>query len=395
VFESREFLALRKSVSPRPFANGAPGRGKRLSINPWILYGGFAALVATNALTLVGLLMAPDISRLVTGKTDSVLAAYEDRIFELRLEVDRLQSRHYAQAGDINLQLQDLAQTQELLLEQHQYVRQLAERAAELGIEADVAPPAETPPVLTGARAGPNDPAAEVAEAAANVDRMMTESRLALATLSDEATTRTDAIMDTLAAVGIRPKLPSFEAEDGVGGPLLPPIEGAESSTLVDDANAVAEALERYRAARGAVALAPVHKPIKVATRTSSTFGNRKDPFTGRLAFHSGIDYAAPRDSTVLSAGAGTVSFVGQISGYGNVVEIDHGNGLITRYGHLNSFIAKKGQRVSTGTPIARVGSTGRSTGPHLHFEVRRADSAVDPARYLKAGQALQKILAG
>jgi murein DD-endopeptidase MepM/ murein hydrolase activator NlpD len=384
---------LRKSVSPRPFANGAPARARRLSLNPLLFYGGFAALLATNALTLAGLFMAPDIAKLVAGNTDATLAAYEDRIFELRLEVDRLQSRHYAQAGDINLQLQDLAQTQELLLEQHQYVRQLAERAAALGIEAGTAPAPAAPPVLAGARS--NDPAAEVAEAAASVDRMMTESRLALAALSDEATTRTDAIMDTLANVGIRPKLPSFASEDGVGGPLLPPVEGAESSGLVDDANAVAEALERYRAARGAAALAPVHKPIRVATRTSSTFGNRKDPFTGRLAFHSGIDYAAPRDSTVLSAGAGTVSFVGQISGYGNVVEIDHGNGLVTRYGHLNSFIAKEGQRVATGTPIARVGSTGRSTGPHLHFEVRRSDTAVDPARYLKAGQALQKILAG
>ncbi len=389
---------MRKSVSPKPFAPGGPGRdkpaGRRLSVNPLAFYAGFAALVATNALTLVGLMMTPDISKLLAGQSDSLTAAYEDRIFELRLEVDRLQSRHYAQAGDINLQLQDLAQTQELLLEQHQYVRQLAERAAELGIEADAMPDAEAPPVLTGARPKSGDPAAEVAEAAASVDRMMTDSRLALAALSEQATTRTDAIMDTLANVGIRPKLPSFET-DGMGGPLLPPVEGAGSSGLVDDANAVAEALERFRAARNAAALAPVHKPIMVATRTSSTFGNRKDPFTGRLAFHSGIDYAAPRDSTVLSAGAGTVSFVGQISGYGNVVEIDHGNGLITRYGHLNSFIAKEGQRVSTGTPIARVGSTGRSTGPHLHFEVRRSDTAVDPARYLKAGQALQKILAG
>jgi murein DD-endopeptidase MepM/ murein hydrolase activator NlpD len=96
-----------------------------------------------------------------------------------------------------------------------------------------------------------------------------------------------------------------------------------------------------------------------------------------------------------LSAGAGTVTFVGPLSGYGNVVEITHANGLVTRYGHLSAFLAKEGQKVSTGTPIARVGSTGRSTGPHLHFEVRRGDTAVDPARYLKAGRALAEILAG
>ncbi len=386
---------MRKSVPTRPFAKparraGTPA-GKRLSISPLVLYSGFAALVATNALTLVGLMMAPDISKLLAGQNESVLAAYENRIFELRLEVDRLQSRHYAQAGDINLQLQDLAQTQELLMEQHQYVRQLAEKAAALGIEADTVPEPAGAPTLTSALSG--NPAAEVATATASVDRMMTESRLALAALSDEATTRTDEIMDTLAGVGIRPSLPSFDG--GVGGPLLPAVDGPESASLVDDANAVAEALERYSAARGAAALAPIHKPIKVATRTSSTFGNRKDPFTGRLAFHSGIDYAAPQGSTVLSAGAGTVTFVGEMSGYGNVVEVDHGNGLVTRYGHLSGFIAKEGQRVSTGTPIARVGSTGRSTGPHLHFEVRRRDTAVDPARYLNAGKSLARILAG
>jgi murein DD-endopeptidase MepM/ murein hydrolase activator NlpD len=77
------------------------------------------------------------------------------------------------------------------------------------------------------------------------------------------------------------------------------------------------------------------------------------------------------------------------------VVEITHGNGLVTRYGHLSAFLAKEGQQVETGTPIARVGSTGRSTGPHLHFEVRRSETAVDPARYLNAGTALAKILAG
>src|SRR6185503_13887622 len=101
------------------------------------------------------------------------------------------------------------------------------------------------------------------------------------------------------------------------------------------------------------------------------------------------IDYAAPWGSTVLSAGYGKVTFVGQMSGYGNCVEVTHGNGLVTRYGHLSSYIVKEGQTVDTGTPIAKVGSTGRSTGPHLHFEVRRADNAVDPSRYLAVGRKL------
>jgi murein DD-endopeptidase MepM/ murein hydrolase activator NlpD len=391
---------LRKSVPSKPFAKTAAAaprpQGRRISINPLTFYLGFAVLLGTNALTLVALMMAPDISKLFAGQNDSLLIAYEDRISQLRIEVDRLQSRHYAQAGDINLQLQDLAQTQELLLEQHQYVKQLADKAAELGIEtASVAADATAEPgdtLLVSAASLPSgDAASEITAATANLKRMMDDSRIVLAALSDAATTKTDQIVETLATIGIRPKLPALE---DVGGPLLPAVDGIESSSLVDDANDVAAALERYRAARSAAGVAPVHQPIINATRQSSTFGNRKDPFTGRLAFHSGIDYAAPHGTKVYAAGAGTVTFVGQKSGYGNLVEITHTNGLVTRYGHLSSFIAKQGQKVQAGTPIARVGSTGRSTGPHLHFEVRRTDNAVDPSRYLKVGRQLQKILA-
>jgi murein DD-endopeptidase MepM/ murein hydrolase activator NlpD len=359
-----------------------------------VLYGGFAALVATNALTLVALLMAPDLAGLVKGPGEQVLTAYEARISQLRLEVDRLQSRHYAQTGDINLQLQELTQQQEVLIEQHQYVKQLADKAASLGITAAVgAPPA---PVLTPANtvATVGDASAQVAAATANLDRMMDDSRLALSALSEEADTRTDRIMGALASVGIQPKLKGLE-EMGEGGPLLPPIDGPENFSLIDDANNVAEALERLQSARSAAELAPVHRPMTRVDRVSSVFGNRKDPFTGRLAFHSGIDFAAPNGTDVLAAGAGKVSFVGQISGYGNVVEVTHGNGLITRYGHLSAFLVSEGQTVSTGTAIAKVGSTGRSTGPHLHFEVRRADAPVDPTRYLNAGRMLQAIVAG
>ena len=393
---------MRHKVQRRPFTRPEkPAHAHRkVSISPALLYGGFALLLLTNAVTAVGLMMAPDIARLFGAQDGTVLSAYEDRISQLRLEVDRLQSRHYAQAGDINLQLQELAQQQEVLVEQHQYVRQLAEKAAELGIESDstaaasTAPSdAGTDPVLTGSIDTPSSPADAVAAAVANVNQMMEDSRVALSALSDAATSKTDEIVGTLATIGIKPKLP---VDDGSaeGGPLLPPVDTADSPSLIDDANAVATALERFAAAKGAAELAPVHRPIRGVQRISSTFGNRKDPFTGRLAFHSGIDFAAPQGSTVLAAGSGTVSFVGQMSGYGNVVEITHGNGLVTRYGHLSAFLVSEGQKVETGDAIARVGSTGRSTGPHLHFEVRRTDNAVDPGRYLTVGTVLQKILA-
>jgi murein DD-endopeptidase MepM/ murein hydrolase activator NlpD len=395
---------VRSKVHTKPFGNPKPHKhkssGHRIQVHPVAFYAGFAALVATNIVTLVGFLMAPDIGKLFSGPNTSVLTAYEDRVSQLRLEVDRLQSRHYAQAGDINLQLQELAQQQEVLVEQHQYVKQLADKAAALGIDSgapatpdagdDLAPPPATTPAATDGDAG-----AQVAAVAASVNAMMNDSRQALVALSDEASAKTDRILGALETVGIEPKMPEGEplAE---GGPLLPPVDvTSDTPSLVDDANNVALALDRFQAAKNAANVAPVHKPVATLARISSTFGNRKDPFTGRLAFHSGLDFAAPQGTTVVSAGKGVVSFVGQINGYGNVVEVTHPDGLITRYGHLSAFIAKQGDAVDTGTPIARVGSTGRSTGPHLHFEVRRADDAVDPAQYLNAGKVLQKILAG
>lgn len=389
-----ETYVVRTSPPLIPFGRPAKVKPKvsASGVNQPLFYGLFALLAATNAFSLVAFLMSPDISRLMSGQNEFVLSAYEDRIAQLRIEVDRLHSRQYAQAGDINLQLQELAQQQETLSEQHQYVKLLAQKASELGIQtaavadigaADTATLAATPAGVSVT------PAARIDEAADRVARMMDETRVALAGLSDAADRSTDQIMAELRAIGIRPKLPNGS---DMGGPLLPAVEGPDAWSVVDDANAVMTALTRFKAARDAVNLAPIFKPVTTA-RLSSTFGNRRDPFTGRRAFHSGIDFPVPTGTIVISAGEGRVIFAGKRSGYGNVVEISHGAGLITRYAHLSAFLVKEGQTVHAGTPIAKAGSTGRSTGPHLHFEVRREDKAVDPAAFLNAGRRLQQFL--
>lgn len=390
--------AKSSTVQPvsRMFAapHNKPPRTHATGIRPSYIYAAFATLFGTNVLTLVAFLMAPDISALLSGQNDVVVSAYEDRIAQLRVEVDRLHSRQFAQAGDINLQLQELTQQQEVLLEQHQLVKQLAQKAAELGIETaapapvdedgDVAPVVAVTPAATGS--------GDLAEVGASMTQMMDDSRMALAALSVSATESTDTILDVLGGLGIKPKMPDGLSE-AVGGPYEPPVEGADAGGIVDDANDVYLALARFKAARNAIDLAPIHKPMGSLNRISSTFGNRKDPFTGGRAFHAGLDFPAPRGTTVLSAGYGKVTFVGEKSGYGNLVEITHFTGLVTRYGHLSAFLVKQGQIVNTGTPIAKVGSTGRSTGPHLHFEVRSKDVAVDPGKYLAAGKRLARFL--
>jgi hypothetical protein len=117
----------------------------------------------------------------------------------------------------------------------------------------------------------------------------------------------------------------------------------------------------------------------------SSHFGYRTDPFTGRGAFHAGVDFAGPQGSRVIATGPGVVSFSGYKNGYGYVVEITHPTGYLTRYGHNSRNLVREGQTVQKGDSIAIIGSTGRSTGTHVHFEVERDGNTLNPMRYLNA----------
>lgn len=119
----------------------------------------------------------------------------------------------------------------------------------------------------------------------------------------------------------------------------------------------------------------------------SSRFGSRKDPFTLLRKFHSGIDIAAAKGTGIRASASGTVLLAGTVQGYGKTVILDHGHGIQTLYGHTSALLVKKGQQVKKGAVIAKVGSTGRSTGPHLHFEVRLNETPVDPSKYVTALQ--------
>ncbi|HKT91008.1 MAG TPA: M23 family metallopeptidase, partial [Paraburkholderia sp.] len=151
----------------------------------------------------------------------------------------------------------------------------------------------------------------------------------------------------------------------------------------VDCMAATLSALERAVAQREAAWDAfPGRRPTE-AGRLGSPFGNRIDPFTKRLSFHPGLDIVAPAGTPILAAAGGRVIFAGLKAGYGNAVEIDHGNGFVTRYGHASKIDVQVGQIVLPREHIADVGSTGRSTGPHLHFEVIVRGVQVDPDDYL------------
>ncbi len=136
------------------------------------------------------------------------------------------------------------------------------------------------------------------------------------------------------------------------------------------------------------IAKLPTAMPIESFPYLSSSYGWRRNPFNGQMSRHEGLDFSAPPGTPIRAATGGVVRTVTVHSGYGNMVEIDHGEGLMTRYAHAKVILVKEGELVTRGQLIARVGSTGLSTGPHLHFEVRRDDKALDPRVFL-AGQPL------
>ena len=115
----------------------------------------------------------------------------------------------------------------------------------------------------------------------------------------------------------------------------------------------------------------------------SSKYGKRSDPFTGKQDFHKGLDFAGKKGSTVVAVGDGVVTWSGRRTGYGNLIEISHGNGYVTRYAHNQSHLVELGETVRKGQQIALMGSSGRATGPHVHFEVLRDGKTVNPAKYI------------
>jgi len=188
---------------------------------------------------------------------------------------------------------------------------------------------------------------------------------------------------DAIRKLGLDPKSVLASAQRAMGGPLQ--LVSSEADGSMDPRfERLGLSMARMDALERGLDGIPQFMPADINSM-SSGFGYRRDPFTGRSALHSGLDFAAPTGTPIHAAAAGTVSFVGNKSGYGRVVEIRHGNGLMTRYAHMSRWQAKKGDKVVAGDVIGAIGSTGRSTGPHLHFEVRMNDRAVNPRKFLEA----------
>jgi murein DD-endopeptidase MepM/ murein hydrolase activator NlpD len=231
---------------------------------------------------------------------------------------------------------------------------------------------------------------ATIAETLEHVDAAQYDR---LATIGAQARHRADTIRTALASAGLAAERFQAKADTAaMGGPFVPLDPAIGHSPF-------GHALDRLQSdvvsAEGlvrAMPRLPFDKPLAGAMEVTSPFGARVDPFLGRPAMHTGVDLRDDYGTEVRVTAAGRVVSAGPAGGYGNMIEIDHGHGLSTRYAHLSSIGVSPGQTVVKGEVIGEVGATGRATGPHLHYETRIDGEAVDPMRFLIAGEKLAAL---
>jgi murein DD-endopeptidase MepM/ murein hydrolase activator NlpD len=400
---------------------------RHMAIRPWMtgLVVSGAAVLSLSYLTATAyLVLRDDLMGASMARQARMQHDYEDRISALRAQVDRITSRQLLDQQVVEDKVEKLLEQQMALTSRQGKIGSVLERAQDAGLTAPLPTPASAygpqddeqqsssqplssfKALLSGERASA-DQARNAAggDIADRADRLFSKVTLSLKSvereqlthiqsLTTDAETRAENIQDILANTGFRlpGKLAAAEPvgdDTAIGGPYVPPETGDAFETSLNDLDL---ALDKFERVKTYAEKLPLANPAP-GQQITSLFGNRMDPFFGKLAMHPGIDFRQKVGGKVFSTGAGTVVSAGRAGGYGNMVEIDHGNGVSTRYGHLSRILVAKGQKVADGDVIALSGSTGRSTGPHVHYEVRLGGKAVDPLRYLNAGMKLETYI--
>ncbi len=219
------------------------------------------------------------------------------------------------------------------------------------------------------------------------------EQMLLLASVEEKASQEIDELRRVIDSTGVSPDALITPAKISnvvlaQGGPFIDPtsIDGAPVK-FFQHANRTAAIIDELDAVKSVIRHLPLSSPLTVTRRFTSGFGIRRDPINGRHSSHYGIDFAAPWASPVTATGAGVVKFAGTRSGFGRVVEIDHGNGFVTRYAHMSRITVKARQKVDLHDKVGELGSSGRSTGPHVHYEILFKKRPVNPRRFIEAGR--------
>lgn len=233
---------------------------------------------------------------------------------------------------------------------------------------------------------------AQVRRLEESLDRLRTSYTRAAQQTADAAASRITQTEQQISRLGIDTgRLIKRQVNPGLGGqggPFIPAHPGEDDRFAMD---ALIERMQHWNGVKAAMQRLPLAVPIHGEFELNSGFGTRSDPLNHRTAIHEGLDFGAPSGTPVYATGEGVVVLAESWDRYGNTVEIDHGNGITTRYAHMSKIKVKEGQRVTRSTVVGLVGNTGRSTGSHLHYEVRVADVAKDPIKFISVGRDVPK----
>lgn len=395
---------------------------RHFTVRPWVAAAAGSALAAVAIGYLLAtsyLVLRDDLIGAATARQARMQHAYEDRISALRAQVDRITSRQLLDQQLMETKVSELLERQSQLSQRNGRLGPILDKAAASEVtestpaskasdeRADITPTTGQPLAYAAADTAAVRPfsfwstrsAEPDGESRADrADKLFVAINKSLRSIEDDQAKRIDAladnayqtagaITDTLENAGL-PVSTDF-GKSGVGGPLVPLDNPMAFDSKVKELDEALDTLDRLKTEARKL---PLANPA-AGRSISSTFGVRTDPLIGTPALHSGMDFRAPYGSPARATAAGTVTKAGWNGGYGRMVEIDHGGGFTTRYAHLSKILVAPDQQIAVGDEIGEVGSSGRSTGPHLHYEVRRDGEAVDPLRFIKTGKKLGQYL--
>ena len=399
--------------------------GKQVRFGPvvfWIVVGTVVVLGMWSAATATYFAFRDDVLTRLIARQAEMQYAYEDRIAELRAKVDRTTSRQLLDQEQFDQKLDQIMRRQTAL----------ESRASALGAIPDAAatgsirPPGRGAAVETPASGtlkpspisdtvifvAPPDREARLESRApivvkpqpnqfakvqgvdnvlvrlqTSLDSVERRQMAALTAVEDGMESRVRRMRGVFTDLGLdMTQLEAATPRSAIGGPFVPVKLSADAGAFERQLYRINLTRTQVQRLNATLALVPYRKPVIGEVEFTSGFGVRSDPFLGRPAMHTGLDFRAATGDPVRATANGKVVSSGWMGGYGRMVEIDHGNGLSTRYGHLSEIHVKVGDIIRIGQVIGAVGSTGRSTGPHLHYETRIDGDAVDPQKFLRAG---------
>ncbi|MCX7310389.1 MAG: peptidoglycan DD-metalloendopeptidase family protein [Alphaproteobacteria bacterium] len=381
-------------------------RGKLVRAGPvafWTLVGTLVIMAGWTMVTVTYFAFQDDVLTRLIARQAEMQYAYEDRIADMRTQVDRVTSRQMLDQEQVEQKLDQISKRQAML---ESRANALGNLAGDPGVTGSVKPNGrdqrKPSPIGDGASLEPRGFSAIVARFTGrapaggmngslarlqdSIERVETKQSNSLANIEESYSSKARRIRSVLAEVGVGPgKAPA----DAVGGPYVPVKMPIDNNAFEKQLRRISTAKSYVEQLNKTVTAVPLRQPLPGELDQSSGFGVRADPFLRRPAMHTGLDFRGDVGDPVRATASGTVATAGWNGGYGKMVEIEHANGLATRYGHLSSIEVREGQTIRPGQIIGRIGSTGRSTGPHLHYETRVEGDAVDPTRFLRAGAKL------